>query len=60
VELDPADAPSAILSDAAQKREAAQPTVPPPTRTEILLEEIRDRLPATPALTSDARAIDKT
>jgi large conductance mechanosensitive channel len=40
------------------RREAEQPTVPPhPTRTEILLEEIRDRLPAR---TSAAPAIDKT
>jgi large conductance mechanosensitive channel len=28
------------------RKEAAEPTVPPqPTRTEVLLEEIRDRLP---------------
>ena len=33
------------------RKEAAEPTVPPqPTRSEVLLEEIRDRLPPRPRL----------
>jgi large conductance mechanosensitive channel len=39
------------------RKEAAEPTAPPPpTRTEVLLEEIRDRLPP---LTQDASVVSR-